>query len=458
MRKDPCVNISSLNDTQTRDHIRNKGGCIIYDRSTPIGIVLDNRNARALLGDRAWDINEYGHAISKIDAKLIKEKPWFIPQIHGTSSTNMVVFNEAFVRKNWQHIQLALDSKNTSQIANRFDLPTFPHVKLEAEEYNALQYTNNLDTPHFKVCRMRDDHIQFSELSDEINKLDTAITLTKKSPSTQNFHLLPIATALPISMLPEFEKSGVHITTRTPRDFFSQAKNIIDTHEAVILGKHHGTKNDPERIIVVNNAPTENIQNILDATNQQSPLPLTQKSRHITNGPTETKLTKLEIGAVIAGHIMESRGRSRTMEGDTTSNIVHRSGTVGSWVHSETHGRQHIAVTGNPKTIELLQKIPLSVPIDIRRAGKDSFLQDAFIHSSWLSDTTSHDQILQIQSKSRVQYQNKIGNTLKQLFEGAKGFAIVFDHEGQPACAITGSQEIACAMKTIERNLSKDFS
>ncbi|MBL4589064.1 MAG: hypothetical protein JKY11_03155 [Alphaproteobacteria bacterium] len=47
---------------------------------------------------------------------------------------------------------------------------------------------------------------------------------------------------------------------------------------------------------------------------------------------------------------------------------------------------------------------------------------------------------------------------MKQLFEGAKGFTIVFDHEGQPACAITGSQEIACAMKTIERNLSKDFS
>ncbi|MGB1077071.1 MAG: hypothetical protein ACPG05_02095 [Bdellovibrionales bacterium] len=431
------INVSELCQTKATNTIHQHQLAIIIRNGTPIGFATDTKTAQKLINQRIWNTEDYGVPCKGISADTFGKKRFFIPT-RQQASTNVACFSTDFIDDNWEKIQLNFSIENVEALAKIFHKDLFPHIKVRANNCKAIEYSNELQEFYCHHNSIVNPHITYEELAQEVDRLNKPIYFTKQTSTRGHSTPKPHAIIFPASTRPLFEQEGIDVETNSFRNFFSQGHDHIS--EGQVLELKYLKGGGDGSIIVVNKEPSRPIEHIIDSAYPLAEISLTQ-TRDLPPLVANYDLTKLEVGAIISAQIIQASLLGKA---------------ISKRIHTPTVGEQYITATGNPKTIELLQRLPLSSPITIKSNNNPrSFLQEAFTQEAWLKDPLWQDRILIKGEKRRKQFQDKIHNTLTQLFHQNDGHNLILveNEQGDVKLAITGSQEIARDMYTIERHL-----
>ncbi len=427
MSNDAYINISDINNTKTtRNYTKNKGGCVVVDRGTPIGVSLSNDNAQEILGDKIWNIERYGHPISKVCSNVIKDKQWFVPAINGQSSANMVIFNKEFIVENWDRFQLNLEPKLVENISSAFTLPVLPHVKLEAGNHEIIQSSPsfNFGEPHIKLNQLVKS--EFKDTGLEVNKLDSSVALVRENGHGND--LTHITTILPISWLDEFKDAQIATEERSIRDFsLKKSTRTLEPDTAYILTH----RLSPEaQVIAVNSQPSSDIQDIVNNRSTHfSCLGLDHTQEAL---PPNVKLTQFQAGNYITELIEDAISKE-----STTSQLI-----------PMRYRTQFFAACADPKVIDLIQKVPVSFPVTIKDASKRGLFRRA-IQGSWGRDQNERTMFLETDSMLCKQFNIACDKALSLLRNDTPQIIRVTDKEDKVVCIVTGNHEVGHTMKTL---------
>lgn len=428
MSKASYINISDLSNTKTAcNRAKSRDGCVVVDRGTPIGVVISNDNAQAIIGDKIWDTDRYGHPISKITSSVIQNKEWFVPTINERSSAHITVFNKEFLKSNWEQIQLSLNPKIVNQMAKDFNMNTLPHIKLEANNHEIIQSSPNFDfgQPYIRLHKF--EKSRFNDIGLEVNTLSTSVALVKEKGHGTD--LTQIATILPISWLGDLQDNQATIEEISSREFsYKKSKRILKPDTAYVLT--HRLSVDGQ-IIAVNKQPTENIQTVINDNSLRFTRLDLDKTKEQT--PPNIKLSQFEAGNLIVEFIKHAISKTTTI----SQLIPMRKRT------------QFFAASGDPRVIDLIQKVPASIPVTIKEASQKGLFRRA-VQDSWGRDQHERDLFLEHDKHLRKQFKTACDKTLTLLRDDSPQVILVTDKEKDVVCVVTGDLEVARIMKALE--------
>lgn len=428
---------SSLRTPSALQSIRSHKAVIITDKSQPKGIATDSETARLLVGDRIWDLTRNGLCTNQMCGSSFTDNDFFVVKKKDVSM-NVVFFGENFINENWQDIQLALPAKFVTQMADTFNKPVFPHIALETLNTQFLKVSSNAQTPYVSLSDIRKD-LDYNGVSNDLNAYGSPLKLVTKCGFSNPLQVRDYATLVPVKLTEHFENAGVEIIERSANAYFAKTKTDIPNNAVLSIRELLPANSEALTLIAPKDAsPT--IQSIIDAHSPTyhtlDTTPLRAPTQEESN---ERRLKNLQVAAVISAHITESEARNRT---------------IGSWVTCPSGKQEFIAVTANKQSIDLVQKLALNNSTYPRTAGEESVIQYAFDNRDWFRDQNLQYTVFEEGSKKRDHFSKIASANIKALFKHENSYTLLEEKSSGDQCLVTGSQDIARALYTIERAIN----
>ena len=336
------IRLSELSHNGNLDDIKSDGIAIVTSSNKQVGIITNTALSQKLIGNKTWDTDRYGIAVSEIGQDTFMQRRSFIP-LQGKESSNTHCFSQNFIEDNWEKIQLALPPKITAGIATAFSLSTFQHIEIDAKGLNAIEVSPDYAFAHTRIHRIRSadsnkNSISFTELAEQINLYGRAIHLTQQGNGTKQDNVARAILA-PISKLSEIQNSGIQIK-HMGFQTIKRTTNIGMENDTAYVISH--TKHPEDTFIAISPNASSALRNIV-TPREDSPHLLSGTGVNIQADFALSAKNKYELCEKLNELFIELKDQKATKIIDVSTPLTQT---------------RRIAITGNPDVINALKKVP----------------------------------------------------------------------------------------------------